>query len=121
MECDSCKAFLNKCRWYLNESLKYFPVPNKNGESINDDTANSVSPYVKGMKEPVFLSNNKTVLAYDAAGTSALLFNDAGIVQTYNFPGNILNGKMSDSGQFVFVTEDVGAKAAVKTYSASGD
>lgn len=95
-------------------------IINKNGEDTNEDVSASVSSYIKGMKEPVFCTNNKTVLIYDISGKTAVLFNEAGIIQSYNYSGEIINGKMSDSGCFVIVTEDSGSKASVKAYSNSG-
>ena len=93
---------------------------NKSGKKVYEITASSVSPFVKGMSEPVMLTNDKAVLIYDIMGKSAVLFNEAGIIESYNFSGNIISGDLSKSGQFVFVVEDAGSKAAVKAFSASG-
>lgn len=105
---------------FIVSTIDGIKILSKKGEDINEDVANSVSPYIKGMKDPVFSSNDKSVLAFDIEGKTAVLFNEAGIIESYNFSGNIINGKMSDSGQFVFVVEDSGSKAAVKAYSADG-
>lgn len=93
---------------------------NKSGDDVNESVTSAVSPYVRGMKEPVFQTNDKTVLVYDIAGKTAVLFNEAGIIQSYNYSGEIINGKMSNSGYFVIVAEDSGSKAAVRAYSDSG-
>lgn len=93
---------------------------NKSGDDVNENVTSAVSPYVRGMKEPVFQTNGKTVLIYDIAGKTAVLFNEAGIIQSYNYSGEIISGKMSDSGYFVIVAEDSGSKAAVRAYSDSG-
>ena len=105
---------------FIINTIDGIKILNKKGEEINDEVTNMVSPYVKGMKEPVFCTNDKTVLIFDIAGKTAVLFNEAGIIGSYNFTGNIISGKMSESGHFVIVVEDAGSKAAVKAYSEAG-
>lgn len=110
-------AFKNS---FVINTIDGIRITNKKGEDINDDVVNSVSPYVKGMKTPKMHSNGKTVLIFDTAGKSAVLFNEAGIIQTYSFSGDIISGKMNEQGQFVFAVQDSGSKAAVKVYSEAG-
>lgn len=105
---------------FIINTIDGIKILNKKGEEINDSVASSISSYVKGMKEPVFCSNNKTVLIYDILGKTAVLFNEAGLIQSYNFPGDIITGNMSDSGYFSIVIKDAGSKAAVKAFSDKG-
>ena len=96
-------------------------IINQNGEDVLGEICAAVSSYVKGMNEPVFVTNNKIMLIYDIRGKSAILFSDNGIIKTFNFENDIIKAKMSLTGQFVFITKDAAMKAAVKLYNADGN
>jgi hypothetical protein len=93
---------------------------NSNGKDINPDANSAISPFIKGMQEPIFQKSEKTVLAFDIRGKSAILFNESGIITTYNFDKQIINAKMNNKGQFVIIFMEDGSKAAVKTFDANG-
>ena len=96
-------------------------IINQSGIDVLEDVCLEVSTYIKGMTEPVFVSNNKIMLIYDISGRTAVLFSDNGIIKAINFNNDIIKAKMSDSGQFVFITKDAAMKAAVRVFNNDGN
>ncbi len=107
--------------FFITTTIDGIKIINQNGEDVLSDVNMAVSPYVKGMNEPVFLTNDKTMLIYDISGKTAVLFSESGVIKTLNFPNEIIKAKMSKSGQFVVIVKTEGSKAAVKVYNADGN
>ncbi len=107
--------------FFVTTTIDGIKIINQNGEDVLNDVNMAVSPYVKGMNEPVFLTNNKTMLIYDISGKTAVLFGENGVIKTLNFPNEIIKAKMSASGQFVVILKTEGSKAAVKVYNQDGN
>jgi hypothetical protein len=93
---------------------------NQYGKDINLDANSAISPFIKGMQEPIFQKSEKSVLAFDIRGKLAILFNESGIITTINFDKQIINAKMNNKGQFVIIFIEDGSKAAVKAFDSSG-
>lgn len=94
---------------------------NASGKDTDHNVNSTISPFIRGMKEPVYLKSDKTVLAYDIGGKSALLFDESGIVAPLNFDREIIRARMNQKGQFVVILNEDGAKAAVKVFDEYGN
>ena len=94
---------------------------NSDGKDVNADQNAIISPMIRGMKEPIAQKSEKSVLVYDIAGKSAVLFNENGIISPFNFDKDIIKAKMNNKGRFVVILNEDGAKAAVKAYDAGGN
>ncbi len=113
-----CTQFKN---FLVTTTVDGIKIINSGGEDVLSDVYTAVSPYVKGMNEPVFLTNDKIMLVYDISGKTAVLFSESGIIKTFNYSNDIIKAKMSKTGQFVFIVKEEGSKAAVKVYNADGN
>ncbi len=94
---------------------------NASGKDVAHDVNSTISPFIRAMKEPVYLTSDKTVLAYDISGTSALLFDESGIITPFSFDKEIIRASMNQKGQFVMILHEDGSKAAVKLYNEYGN
>ena len=109
-----------KDRYYLT-TIDGIKTVNIKGEDIASEVNATLSPFVKAMKEPVYETSENTVLVYDIAGSSALLFDESGIIAPYSFDGKIVCADMNSDGQFVMIVNEEGIKAAVKVYDQYGN
>lgn len=91
------------------------------GRDTNSEVNTSISPFVKAMKEPVYEKSEDTVLVYDILGTSALLYNESGIITPFSFNGKITCARMNRKGNFVMILNEEGSKASVKVYDKNGN
>lgn len=94
---------------------------NLSGKDVAHDVNSTISPFIRAMKEPTYLTSDKTVLAYDISGTTALLFNESGIIAPLSFEKEIIRADMNSKGQFVVILHEDGSKAAVKVYDEYGN
>ncbi len=107
--------------FFITTTIDGIKIINQSGEDVLSDINMAVSPYVKGMNEPVFLTNDKTMLIYDISGKTAVLFSESGVIKTFNFSNDIIKAKMSKTGKFVVILKTEGSKAAVKVFNADGN
>ncbi len=107
--------------YFVTTTIDGIKIINQSGNDVLSDINIAISPYVKGMNEPVFLTNDKIMLIYDISGKTAVLFSESGIIKTFNFHNDITKAKMSKSGQFLFIVEEEGSKGAVKVYNPDGN
>lgn len=91
------------------------------GKDTDHNVNSTISPFIRAMTKPVYLKSDKTVLAYDISGKSALLFDESGIVAPLSFDREIIRARMNKKGQFVVILNEDGAKAAVKVFDAYGN
>ncbi len=106
---------------YYLTTIDGMKTVNIKGEDTASEMSAAISPFLKAMKEPVFEKSRNTVLVYDIAGTSALLFDESGIVTPFSFNGKIVRARMNTNGQFVIIVNEEGTKAAVKVYDQYGN
>ncbi len=109
-----------KDRYYLT-TIDGLKTVNIKGEDVAPEVNAAISPFIKAMKEPVYEKSQSTVLVYDIAGTSALLFDESGMIAPFSFNGDILLARMNQNGQFVMIVKEDGSKAAVKVYDQYGN
>ena len=107
-------------RYYLT-TIDGIKTVNLKGADVASEVNATISPFVKAMKEPVYEKSKDTVLVYDIAGTSALLFDEAGIETPLSFNGKIVRSRMNENGEFVMIVNEDGTKAAVKVYDKYGN
>ncbi|MBE7018755.1 MAG: hypothetical protein E7413_02620 [Ruminococcaceae bacterium] len=91
------------------------------GRDAKSEIASSIAPFLKAMTEPIFEKSNQSILVYDIRGTSALLYDDTGIVSPFNFNGQIIRARMNADGDFVVIVDEDGSKSAVKLYDMYGN
>lgn len=91
------------------------------GKDVAHDVNSTISPFIRAMQEPVYLTSEKTILAYDISGTTALLFDESGIIAPLSFDKEIIRADMNEKGQFVMILHEDGSKAAVKVYNEYGN
>lgn len=113
-----CTSFKNI---FVTTTVDGVKMVNQKGEDVFSEVSEAVSPYIKGMSEIVFLTNDKIVLCYDIKGKTAVLFSESGIIKTYNFSKKIIKAKMNKDGKFVIITQEDGSKATVRVYNNSGN
>lgn len=113
-----CAGFKNT---FLVTTVDGIKMINQKGEDVFGEVSQNVSPYVKGMNEPVFLTNDKTVFCYDIKGKTAVLFSESGVIKTYNYNKNIIRAKMNKEGKFVVITEEDGSKGIVRLCNNDGN
>lgn len=94
---------------------------NTSGKDVAHDVNSTISPFIRAMKEPVYLTSDKTVLVYDIAGQNALLYDESGIISPLSFDKEIIRADMNQKGQFVVILHEDGSKAAVKVYNEYGN
>ncbi|MBP3448662.1 MAG: hypothetical protein J6K51_06560 [Clostridia bacterium] len=94
---------------------------NITGKDVAHDVNATISPFIRAMKEPTYLTSDKTILAYDISGTTALLFDESGIIAPLSFDKEIIRADMNAKGQFVVILHEDGSKAAVKVYNEYGN
>ncbi|MBQ7792011.1 MAG: hypothetical protein IJ367_00760, partial [Clostridia bacterium] len=94
---------------------------NASGKDVAHDVNSTISPFIRAMKEPVYLTSDKTVLAYDVSGKTALLYDESGIIAPLSFDKEIIRANMNKKGQFVVILHEDGSKAAVKLYNEYGN
>lgn len=94
---------------------------NTSGKDVAHDVNSTISPFIRAMKEPVYITSEKTILAYDISGTTALLFDESGIITPFSFDNEIIRVSMNKKGQFVVILHEDGSKAAVKLYNEYGN
>ena len=111
--------YLNN-HYYLT-TIDGIKTVNIKGVDTASEVNATISPFVKAMKEPVYEKSEKTVLVYDISGTSALLFDESGIVTPLSLNGQIVRARMNRNGQFVMIVNEEGTKAAVKVYDMYGN
>lgn len=109
-----------KDNYYLT-TIDGVKTVNIKGEDVAPEVNATISPFIKAMKEPVYEKSQNTVLVYDIAGTSALLFDESGIIAPFTFNGDIVRARMNQNGQFVMIVNEDGSKAAVKVYDQYGN
>ncbi len=90
------------------------------GNDTDHNINSTISPFIRAMKEPVYLTSDKTVLAYDIGGKTAMLFDESGIISPLSFEREIICARMNQKGQFVVILNEDGAKAAVKVFDEYG-
>lgn len=115
-----CSGIYLKDQYYLTtaDGIKTLDI---RGRETNSELTASVSTFVKAMNEPVYEKSDNTVLVYDALGTSALLYNESGIITPFSFRGKISIARMNHKGDFVVIVNEEGSKAAVKVYDNYGN
>ncbi|MBO5407962.1 MAG: hypothetical protein J6A61_00935 [Clostridia bacterium] len=91
------------------------------GKDTDHNVNSTISPFIRAMKEPIYLKSDKTVLAYDIGGKTAMLFDESGIIAPLSFEREIIRARMNPKGQFVVLLNEDGAKAAVKVFDAYGN
>ncbi len=106
---------------YYLTTMDGIKTVNIKGEDTASEVNATISPFVKAMREPVYEKSSDTVLVYDIAGTSALLFNESGIITPFSLNGRIVRARMNQNGQFVMIVNEEGSKAAVKVYDRYGN
>lgn len=92
-----------------------------NGKDTDHNVNSTISPFIRAMKEPVYLKSDKTVLAYDIGGKTAMLFDESGIIAPLSFEREIICARMNQKGQFAVILNEDGAKAAVKVFDGYGN
>lgn len=107
-------------QYYLT-TIDGMKTVNLKGAEVSTEINATISPFVKAMKEPVYEKSTDTVLVYDIAGTSALLFDESGIETPLSFNGKIVRARMNQNGQFVMIVNEENTKAAVKVYDCYGN
>lgn len=112
-------TYLND-HYYLS-TIDGIKTVNIKGEDAASEVNATIAPFVKAMKEPVFEKSRSTVLVYDIAGSSALLYDESGIIAPYSFDGKIVRARMNQDGHFVMIVNEDGSKAAVKLYDQFGN
>jgi hypothetical protein len=105
---------------YFFTSTDGLHAVNVKGADQNPETAALVSPFIRAMKEPVFLKSDKSALAFDISGKTAVLFDERGILSQYGFEREIITAKMNNRGRFIIVLYEDGAKAEVQSYEQDG-
>ena len=111
--------YLDK-QYYLT-TIDGMKTVNVKGAEVSSEVNATIAPFVKAMKEPVYEKSADTVLVYDIAGTSALLFDESGIETPLSFNGKIVRARMNKNGQFMMIVNEEGTKAAVKIYDKYGN